>query len=78
MDHTKLPHLVTKKYMWKVYYEETGVTTLETMEWVVLKDGFLLTFRFEDGFVSINEALQEIKEVIFKTPMEFMEWTQPD
>ena len=34
MDHTKLPHLVTKKYMWKVYYEETGVTTLETMEWV--------------------------------------------
>jgi len=34
VDHTKLPHLVTKKYMWKVYYEETGVTTLETMEWV--------------------------------------------
>jgi len=34
VDHAKFPHLAMDKYMWKVYYEETGVTTLETREWV--------------------------------------------
>jgi len=29
-----------------------------TAEWNVLKEGFLLTFSFEDGFSSIDEALQ--------------------
>lgn len=28
-----------------------------TVEWDVLKEGFLLTFSFEDDFASINEAL---------------------
>lgn len=48
------------------------------MEWDLLKEGFLLTFSFEDDFASINEALQEIKEVIFITLKEPMECTQPD
>jgi len=43
-----------------------------------LNEGFLLTFSFEDGFVSIDEALQEIKGVIFRAPTEPMEWVQPD
>ena len=33
-NHTKFPHFMMEKYMWKVYYEEIGVTTLETKEWV--------------------------------------------
>lgn len=49
-----------------------------TTEWDVLKDKFLLTFSFEDRFLSIDEALQEIKVVIFRTGMEPMEWTQLD
>lgn len=47
-------------------------------EWDILREGFLLTFSFEDSFASINEALQEIKAVIFITLKEPMEWTQPD
>lgn len=49
-----------------------------TAEWDLLKEGFLLTFSFEYDFASIDEALQEIKAVIFRTPKEPMEWTQPD
>lgn len=45
-----------------------------TMEWDLLKEGFLLTFNFEYGFTSIDEALQEIKAVIFRMPQEPMEW----
>ena len=30
-------------------------------EWDMLKESFLLTFNFEDGFECIDEALQEIK-----------------
>lgn len=37
-----------------------------------------MTFSFKDGFASIDEALQEIKAVIFKAPKEPMEWTQPN
>lgn len=33
-DHKRLPHLVTSKYMMKIYYEETGVMWLEPMKWV--------------------------------------------
>ena len=49
-----------------------------TAEWDILREGFLLTFSFEHGFASIDEALQEIKAVIFITSQEPMEWTQPD
>lgn len=38
-----------------------------TTEWDISKEGFLLTFSFEDGFASIDEALQEIKAIIFRT-----------
>lgn len=48
------------------------------VEWDVLKEGLLLTFSFEDGFASIDESLQQIKEIIFRTPKEPMEWTQLD
>ena len=33
-DHAKFPQFTTKKYMQRIYYEETSVTTLETEEWV--------------------------------------------
>ena len=33
-DHERFPHLVTSKYMTKIYYEETRVTWLEPMKWV--------------------------------------------
>lgn len=49
-----------------------------TMEWDVFNEGFLLTFKLKDGFAIINEALQEIKEIIFRMLMKPMEWTQPD
>lgn len=48
------------------------------VEWDVLKEGFLLTFKFEDNFLNINEALQDIKAVIFRTWKEPMEWIQTD
>lgn len=47
----------------------------DTAEWDVLKEGFILTFSFEDGFASIDEALQEIKAVNLRTPKEPMEGT---
>jgi len=36
----------------------------ENTEWDVLKESFLLTFNFEDGFECIDKSLQEIKAVI--------------
>lgn len=35
-----------------------------TKEWVVLHQGFLMRFCFEDGFKSIDEAFQEVKTTI--------------
>ena len=41
-------------------------------EWVHLfchtLDVFMLTFSFEDGIDNIDEALQEVKEAIFRIP----------
>jgi len=34
VGYTKFPHLAIDKYMWRVYYEEIGVTMLEMEEWV--------------------------------------------
>lgn len=34
-------------------------------EWDILREGFLITFSFEDRFKTINEALQEVKATIF-------------
>lgn len=56
-----------------------------TTEWDNLRERFLLTFsfddgfeRFDDGFESFDEVLQEIKVAIFITPKEPVERTQPD
>ena len=48
------------------------------VEWDILRESFLLTFSFEDGFECIDEALKEIKVAIFRTPKEPVEWAQPD
>jgi len=48
-----------------------------TAEWDIWREGFLLTFIFYDRFTSIDEVLQEIKAIIFRTPQETMEWIQP-
>ena len=37
-----------------------------------------MTLNFEDGLESIDEALQEVKAVIFRIPQEALEWIQPD
>jgi hypothetical protein len=34
------------------------------------KEGFLMTFSFEDGIESIDEVLQEVKAVIFRIPQD--------
>lgn len=49
-----------------------------TTEWDILREIFLLTFSFDDGFECINEALQEIKVAIFRMHEELVEWVQPD
>jgi len=49
-----------------------------TVGWDILRESFLLNFSFEDGFESIDEALQEIKASIFRTLKEPVKWTQPD
>lgn len=46
-------------------------------EWDIPREFFLLNFSFEDGFICINEVLQEIKATIFKMPEELVEWVQP-
>jgi len=37
-----------------------------TCEWDIPYEGFMMTFSFEDGFNSIDEVLQEVKEAIFR------------
>ena len=41
-----------------------------TGEWDILREGFMMTFSFEDGFDSIDEALQEVKATIFRIPQD--------
>lgn len=43
-----------------------------TVEWDVMKEGFMLTFSFEDGFECIDEALHEIKVAIFRILKELL------
>lgn len=51
------------------WYMETELHHGAT-EWYILKEIFLLTFSFEDGFACIDEVLQEIKATIFRMPKE--------
>ena len=37
-----------------------------TGEWDILREGFIMTFNFEDEFDCIDEVLQEVKAAIFK------------
>jgi len=48
-----------------------------TEEWEVLKQGFLMTFTFVDGFECIDEALQEVKASIFIIPQDPLDLIQP-
>jgi len=49
-----------------------------TTEWDILRERFLLTFSFEDGFECIDEVPQGIKDAIFRTLEESVEWVQLD
>ena len=54
-DHTKFPHLVTYKYMKRVYYKEIGVTMSEMEEWVCgVEKSWLLTAPPLTQFVYAN------------------------
>jgi len=39
-----------------------------TNQWDILREGFMMTFSFEDGWDSIDEALQEVKSTILRIP----------
>lgn len=47
-------------------------------EWDILREGFMMTFSFEDGFYSIDEALQEAKAAIFRIPQDPLDLIQPE
>lgn len=50
-----------------------------TSECNILHEGFLLTFTFEDRWWdTVDDALQEVKIVIFKIPQEPIELIQPE
>ena len=49
-----------------------------TTKWDILRESFILNFGFEDGFEGIDEALQEIKASIFRTPKKPVELAQLD
>jgi len=43
----------------------------------ILRQGFLMTFNFEDGFECVDEALQEVKVAIFRIPQYPLHLIQP-
>lgn len=48
-------------------------------EWDILREGFLLTFLFEDQWMDIvDDVLQFVKAAIFKLPQEPKEVSQPE
>ena len=47
-------------------------------EWDILQQGFLMKFRFEDGFECIDEALQEVKAMVFRILQDPLDLIQPD
>lgn len=54
------------------WYTETELCH-GTGEWDVLREGFLLTFTFEDHWSNtVDNALQAVKATIFKIPQEPM------
>jgi len=59
------------------WYLETELCH-NTIEWDILREGFVRTFNFADGFESIDEALQEVKATIFKILQDPLELIQLD
>lgn len=51
---------------------------LGIVEWDILSKSFLLNFIFEDGFECIDEALEEIKQTIYRIQKEPVESSQLD
>ena len=49
-----------------------------TKEWDILQQGSLMTFSFEDGFECTNQALQEVKTLIFRIPQDPLDLIQLD
>lgn len=49
-----------------------------TVEWDILREAFLMPFSFENGFKCIDEALHDIKSIIFKIPQDPLELVQPN
>ena len=50
-----------------------------TSEWDILREGFLLTFTFEDRWWdTVDDVLQAVKAAIFKMPQEPREVLQPE
>ena len=49
-----------------------------TAEWDILREGLFMTFSFEDGFESIDEALQEVKAEIFRILQDPLDLVNPD
>lgn len=48
-------------------------------EWDILREGFLLTFTFEDHWWdTVDDALQAVKATIFKMPQEPIKLIQPE
>jgi len=46
--------------------------------WDILCTGFIMTFSFKEGFDYIDEALQEVKETIFRIPQDPLDLIQPN
>ena len=49
-----------------------------TGEWDILREGFIMTFSFEDRFDYIEEALQEVKAAVFRIPQDPLDLIQPE
>ncbi len=47
-------------------------------EWDIMCEWFIMMFNFEHGFDCIDEALQEVKAVIFRIPHDHLDLVQPD
>ena len=49
-----------------------------TNEWEILRESFLLTFSFEDGFDCIDAMLQEVKEATSRIQQDPLDLIQPN
>lgn len=59
------------------WYLETELLH-DTVDWDILREGFLMTFSFEDAFKRIDEVLQEVKVMIFRILQDPLVLVLPD